>query len=198
MKKMAMICVTILFVAGSAHGTVYTTEGSWNTAVSGFTVGIEDFSATPFADFSIQSDFEDTNPTYVGISVSNSYGNFTGQWYDRVDDEASMETTISFNQTIYGFGGYWNLAGPTGPGEGIELWVGGSIVGTIDRDTAGTFVGIANIGGFKTVVIRGWDQANLVETFTLDNATYAVPVPGAILLGILGLSVAGVKLRKFT
>jgi hypothetical protein len=32
-----------------------------------------------------------------------------------------------------------------------------------------------------------------IETSTLT----VVPVPGAILLGILGLSVAGVKLRKF-
>ena len=197
MKKIAMICVTILFVAVSAHGTVYTNKANWDTAVSGLNVLTEDFSAEPFADFTIQSDFEDTNPTYVGISVIHpTYGDFTGEWYDMVDDEAGTETTISFNQTIYGFGGEWDLAGPTNPGEGLELWVGGSIVATIDRNTAGTFVGIANIGAFNNLVIRGWDQVSGVETFALDNAVYAVPVPGAVLLGMLGLSVAGIKLRK--
>ena len=39
-----------------------------------------------------------------------------------------------------------------------------------------------------------WDTA-MINTSTLE--VDVVPVPGAVLLGILGLSVAGVKLRKF-
>ena len=198
MKKMAMICVTILFVAGSAHGAFFTSQGAWNTEVSGLTVSTEDFSATPF-DFTIQSDFIDGGGA-GGININNAWGNFVGEWYDRVDDEATppMETTITFNQTIYGFGGVWNPQDPTGEGEGLELWINGSLQGSIPNSANGAFYGVAGIGGFTTVVIRGGDILSGVETFTLDNAVYAVPVPGAILLGILGLSVAGIKLRKFT
>ncbi len=195
MKKIAMICVTILFVTGSAHGALYTTEASWNTAVSGFTVLTEDFSAEPFADFNIQSDHIDGFGE-GGISVSNGYGDFTGEWYDQVDDEVGKETTITFNTTIYGFGGYWDPNVPTGLGEGLELWINGSLQASIPNSAENEFYGVAGIGGFNTVVIRGGDILGGVETFTLDNAVYAVPVPGAILLGILGLSVAGAKLRR--
>lgn len=196
MKNIAIICVTILFVTVSAHGALYTNKANWDTAVSGLTVSTEDFSATPFADFTIQSDFIDGSGA-GGININNTWGNFIGQWYDRVDDEAFMETTISFNQTIYGFGGDWNPAVPTGYGEGLELWINGSLQGSIPNSASGAFYGVAGIGGFNTVVIRGGDILSGVETFALDNAVYAVPVPGAILLGLLGLSVAGVKLRRF-
>jgi hypothetical protein len=40
----------------------------------------------------------------------------------------------------------------------------------------------------------GWSFATSPLTFT--RAQF-VPIPGAVLLGMLGLSVAGVKLRKF-
>lgn len=44
-----------------------------------------------------------------------------------------------------------------------------------------------------------WDNITRIENGFLDNLQFEpVPVPGAILLGILGLSVAGIKLRKFT
>ena len=43
----------------------------------------------------------------------------------------------------------------------------------------------------------GW-QAGQDESWAIDNVEVTVvPVPGAVLLGILGLSVAGIKLRKF-
>jgi len=46
----------------------------------------------------------------------------------------------------------------------------------------------------------GWDRADdrLYNSGIDDVVVQAIPVPGAVLLGILGLSVAGVKLRKRT
>ena len=43
------------------------------------------------------------------------------------------------------------------------------------------------------VAWHGWDGSD----YEIFMATYVVPAPGAVLLGILGLSVAGAKLRKF-
>ena len=198
MKKLILtVCVAILFVAVSAHGTEYTSEANWNTAVSGLTVLTEDFLDASFDDFTIQSDWIDAGSTGGG----GPGGISSGQWLDRVDTDDNggvvWETTITFDETIYGFGGYWDLNGPTGPGEEIGLIINGSQEAYIPRTAAGVFYGVAGIGGFDTVVIRGLNNyTGYVETFTLDDAVYAVPVPGAVLLGMLGLSVAGVKLRK--
>ena len=45
-------------------------------------------------------------------------------------------------------------------------------------------------------VMNLWTNEN--HTGDAQDLLVRVPVPGAILLGILGLGVAGVKLRKFT
>jgi len=62
------------------------------------------------------------------------------------------------------------VEGPTAPGGGspIVTWWGGT----------------------------GMPPGNYDYTITLTGAQY-VPVPGAVLLGILGLGLAGIKLRKF-
>lgn len=44
----------------------------------------------------------------------------------------------------------------------------------------------------------GWFAVNEFGTLAIDNAQIQlIPVPGAVLLGILGMSAAGIKLRKF-
>ena len=46
--------------------------------------------------------------------------------------------------------------------------------------------------------INSWDGLSSIGTYSIDlTGAQHVPAPGAILLGILGLGVAGVKLRKF-
>ena len=47
------------------------------------------------------------------------------------------------------------------------------------------------MGGYKPSGVGGANSAGL------DDAFLAVPVPGAVLLGILGLGAVGVKLRRF-
>ena len=56
--------------------------------------------------------------------------------------------------------------------------------------TAGTTLTIAITSPCSTSWQQTWGQLAIDEVV-------AVPVPGAVLLGILGLSAAGVKLRKF-
>jgi hypothetical protein len=54
-----------------------------------------------------------------------------------------------------------------------------------------------------TITSKGWNSTNNRDFYfdkavlTVNTEVNPVPVPGAVLLGILGLSAAGVKLRKF-
>jgi hypothetical protein len=87
----------------------------------------------------------------------------------------------------------------------IELYDDGGLVTTIvaplpadggqtQADT-NKYVNIILTGGkvFDTAVFQSNEYA-----FEFDNlAVGTVPVPGAVLLGLLGLSAAGIKLRKF-
>ena len=79
----------------------------------------------------------------------------------------------------------------------FEGYLGGSLVGisgTLTPTDVPTFLP-ANFPGPVDYVQVVDDYYNY---FTMDDVTFEpVPVPGAILLGILGLSVAGIKLRKF-
>ena len=53
---------------------------------------------------------------------------------------------------------------------------------------------ISLIGGNR----YGWFDYNQFDTLAFDNTSLTVvPVPAAVILGVLGLSVAGLKLRKF-
>jgi hypothetical protein len=78
----------------------------------------------------------------------------------------------------------------------IKGYLGGSLVGTsatLTLSSTPTFLN-ANFGGLV-------DYVNIVSSyenhFAVDDVTYQpVPVPGAVLLGMLGLSVAGARLRK--
>jgi len=60
------------------------------------------------------------------------------------------------------------------------------------------------LSNFETMMVSGssisWVRASGVSGSSVgfDNLNFVpVPLPGAVLLGMLGLSVAGIKLRKF-
>lgn len=104
---------------------------------------------------------------------------------------------------------------------GLEwLMAGGYVTGMLDvtltaYDSGGNILGTDNTGGANYIgagtglppnIFLSVSGANIAyveftdggNTYTLDDFSFEpVPVPAAVLLGILGLSVAGVKLRKF-
>lgn len=111
------------------------------------------------------------------------------------------------------------------PGTESIFGNGGTIAGDMHFDVARTWVdNAADVSGngqydFYTValhelghslglghsdpgtVMSGFGYAGALRTLTTDDiagiqAIYGVPVPGALLLGILGMSVAGIKLRR--
>jgi len=89
----------------------------------------------------------------------------------------------SFDLRVYGAGQLWGSVSDT-PG-GTETWVESTFSGTPGTTITLTATGPA-WSGFATYGQVAIDRIEAV----------AVPVPGAVLLGFLGLSYAGVKLRK--
>jgi hypothetical protein len=78
--------------------------------------------------------------------------------------------------------------GTIGP---LSMGVQYQYTGETDEDR---FFGVSHLGGISSIKIST-GPASGVE---VDHLQYGVvPVPGAVLLGILGLGVAGMKLRKF-
>jgi len=147
MKKMLTICAILFVAAGSTSAVVteYTNRANWEAAVGSYK---EEF-------------FEDStlNPEVSIVSGSGGYVSIASQrWYDVVDSSPLYQTTISFTSTIYGFGGNWDLAGPTGPGHGILVSLDGTAVNpplTIDNSYAGGFWGVVSSTPFTDQELRG-------------------------------------------
>jgi hypothetical protein len=72
-------------------------------------------------------------------------------------------------------------------GSQVDLWIQ-EAEGAIQ---SGEWVGIGNVRVLQTVWVD--DEGNEYR----QDFLYVTPVPGAVLLGMLGMAVAGVKLRKF-
>lgn len=82
-------------------------------------------------------------------------------------------------------------------GSSIQPWIqrNGEDTITVDLSPFASFMN--NHGGaFDRVGIGGRDLLGASQGFDLDAVGVIVPVPSAVLLGILGLGAVGVKLRK--
>ena len=195
------------------------------TSLPGFTVDTFD-AATP-AGWTYGGNFAIRNGDVDGKASAPYDGELPGTGKDTTDylavpeldpsvnDGSASIATLSFGGGEYRYLGlHW---GSMDTYNEIQFFLGAALQDTITGgpvasggvnrngdgqqlvSLANSYVNIFTDFNFDSIELRSYDTTIGASpyAFELDNLTVAVPVPGAILLGILGLSVAGVKLRKY-
>jgi len=113
----------------------------------------------------------------LGTLSSYSYGDLTVAAGSRRWDAEQLQNAI------------WYIEGEGGSNAGqAGVWIA-EAQAAID---AGSWSGIGSVRALQMYRLRDTGLYQLRQ-----DMLYLVPVPGAVLLGMLGLSVAGVKLRKY-
>ena len=185
MKKsfLAVAAAALLSTGAQASYTVYTDLAAFQA--TGLSTSLETFDDAVFSGYGFST---------VGHSASVSGGTFN----DRTV-LGSATTAWTFATGINSFGGNWDLT-PGGAGQGLELWVNGGLVGSIDHLYAGGFFGFTSTTAFTTVEIRSGQQSGVAETHSFDNMRFgtaaAVPEPEGYALMLSGLAALGVIGRR--
>ncbi len=219
MKKISIIilcysalCISSASTKGDMHvnyNYVMAADGTLTTSYSGAIVDTFDSGRPPGWVY-------DTGTTGNGSIIS---GSVTGQYAAPYNsslmsgpDNTNYYTTGN-TSVIVDFGGaeYDYLGLFWGSADGYNLieflngesvvsaWTGQDAVspyianGDQDASSTNLYVNFYDVPGFDAVRFTSYNYA-----FEFDNlAVTHAPIPGAVLLGMLGLSIVGVKLRRF-
>lgn len=147
--------------------------------------------------------FEDAN-LIPGLSITevNGPGLIQLGYYQNIVDAAiNRYQVFNYSGKMNGFGGWFDLFNPGGPGSSIDVYVGNDYVGNIPNTYKGEFWGFFSTVPFAAVTFvegPGDPQVYVQETYQIvDLAICPVPVPATLLLfasGVLGL--VGLSLRR--
>ena len=205
MNKLMIAAITIGAGAAAANAqvSVFTDRASWEAAIGGAPITVEDFNSTapqPIADGATL----DTGLLQVtrdgsangadgdlAITAGGGFGDIDGTNYLDGETGISPHETVNFGfngQSVFAFGA--DFASPFS-GDGINIRFGGELF-SLDVIGFGTgFFGlVAGSGATSDVAIVG-DPGDITfqELWQADNVSYAVPAPGAMgLLGVAGLA----------
>jgi hypothetical protein len=200
----AGISIGAIASAASASITVFTDRASWEAAVGGAPITVEDFNSTapqPIADGStldtgllqIKRDGSaNGGDGDLAISDGSTFGDFDGTNF--LDGETGIapheRVDFGFNgQSVFAFGA--DFVSPFS-GDGIALEVGGQLfnIDTISGFDSGFFGIVDTSATYSTISIVGTpEDISFQELWQADNVSYAVPSPGAAgLLAFAGLA----------
>ncbi|MFO1429266.1 MAG: PEP-CTERM sorting domain-containing protein [Candidatus Competibacteraceae bacterium] len=197
LKSLVLITgTTTLFLGGMSAAsayTIYTDRAAWEAALSGSTIITDTFSNTiPSAQsITLDSGIVSTNsspPALPNSFNNNSVNIVTPGAYDNAVGGTTASATITwvFPSDVFAFGADFISANLD------RLTLTGNFDGTGDQsilvnNTIGGpdgFLGVIGTAKFSSIV---FSSANSVlDSFAIDNASFAVPEPGTIALVLVG------------
>jgi hypothetical protein len=169
-------------IGGTWHsGGVY--AGSYNLVVDGvsmqsFCIDLEDNSTTSTTTYNVTALKDAADPSFgpMGSTKATALAELLYEnWVPGMSNSALLSLQVAV----------WEVTAD-GPGS-LDLTSGSF---TASNAGASTMLGTIDGGYAPTALFVGLSHGNY------QDYVVKVPVPGAILLGMLGLSVAGIKLRK--
>lgn len=126
----------------------------------------------------------------------------TGAWLNL--DFTNPDGLLGLEGDDYDLDGWW-IFDPWDNREFVRFAYNGSAWVELGEDDGNQYdlyldLGLLNTDGSLTVTVGVWNELGTADVW-LDHSIFygtveAVPVPGAALLGVLGLSAAGMKLRR--
>ena len=143
----------------------------------------------------LSENFEDATLA-TGLSITEVGGAGViglGVYQNRVDISKPRYQIFNYSTKMYGFGGWFDLAGPGGPGSEIDVYINDSneFVMTIPRTATGEFYGFVSDVPFTGVLLKDHnDPLGLQESYAIiDLAILPAPIPDppSVVLFISGL-----------
>jgi len=156
--------------------------------------------------------------TFTGVDrslrIDDSYsgwysttGSYLDNWAYFDPGFSSMRIDFAADVSAFGFnwGGAdsaWSLTAYNAFGDSLGVY---NLPAAVDPDPpyGGAFVGLGGFGSCIDHAVLSWPDPDPLDPsdydwIFIDNFMYqqVVPVPGAVLLGVLGLSAAGARLRR--
>jgi len=137
---------------------------------------------------------DDLDPQTAWLYTQFATGNLTGYNYGSGGyDSLSRAQTASALQRLI-----WSIEDEDG---GLGVGEGTSFMGVTLSSTQADLIGLWN-SEWASADWSGIGNVRVLQMKTLDGSLaqdqlYLVPVPAAVLLGVLGMGVAGLKLRKY-
>jgi len=198
------VCMAVPVVASADLSVTVADSGVTMTSVAGAVV--DTFAGSPpvgwayDGSFSITTGSDDYKAAPAG-DTGNEY--FCVPEYTGTPNPSGGTASATFGSDQNYLGLYW---GSIDTYNTLTLWQDGNLVGTVtgtqvltlSGDPSGATSGNRDNSRYVNVTGVLFDEVKFTSTsraFELDNLA-VVPVPGAVLLGFLGLGAAGLKLRK--
>ncbi len=221
MNRLVTICLIFLLAAGSATAAVTEFENNqagWNAAVTTTTntINWDDVALAPGASQVIAgnryaglpgnptlaidpgSQLNVLNPNAGPYAVDFFPVSQTNVFTPDIVGSPQGILTITWTQPVYALAAWFLDVEEDFAATGIQ--VGGTLYAfTANQgDNSQSFLGIVSTIPFNTAQIYMSANFGNGNGIGIDDTTFAlVPIPGAVLIGMLGLGVAGLKLRKF-